>query len=72
MGGWVSEGQLNAEQTASLGTQFSDNGEVIWVFSLLWKQRCVGLALGPLHSHGLWADGVMAPILGCLTHGAKC
>lgn len=40
-------GSSNAEQTASLGTQFSDNGEVIWVLSLLWKQRFVGLALGP-------------------------
>lgn len=67
----MSEGQLNAEQTASLGTQFLDNGEVIWVLSLLWKQWCVSPALGPLHSHGLWADGVMAPILGFLPHGGK-
>ena len=69
--GWMSAGQLNAEQTASLGTQFSDNGEVIWVLSLLWKQWCVGPALGPLNSRGLWADGVKAPFLGCLTHGGK-
>ena len=67
----MGEGQLHAEQTASLGTQFSDNGEVIWVLSLLWKQQCVGPALGPLHCHGLWADGVLAPILGCLPHGGK-
>lgn len=44
--------QCKGEKTASLGTQFSGRGQVILVFSL-WKQQCVGPALGPLNSHSL-------------------
>ena len=44
--------QCKGEKTASLGTQFSGRGEVILVFSV-WKQQCVGPALGPLNYHSL-------------------